>query len=220
MKILAAGDMHNHKEIAEGIIRELKKVNYDLFIGLGDYTKKEYFENLMKKIKTQKLCLTGNWDLDFKLPENNEIPNLFNYVKANFKAKDGDYKIIMLGAVFPSDFKKDILTWINDFKREKIIVCSHYPPYLLRDFAESGTHAGIPEFRELILRLKPSLWLCGHIHEAAGQTKFLRTTILNVSACDVKYNPIRIGYSIELDENGVKEIKEIKLKSKEKNKSG
>ncbi len=210
MKIFAVGDLHDQEKVEKGILKELETGDYELFIGLGDYTKKKYFEDLMKKIKIQKACLTGNWDFNFKMPENGSIPNLFNFVKVNLKAKDGEYKIVLLGAQIPPDFQKDIKDWLDDFDRSKLIICSHYPPYLLRDLAENGDHAGIKEFRDTILRLKPALWLCGHIHEASGFTKFLRTTILNASACDINYKPIRAGYSIDISENGIT-IQEIKL---------
>jgi len=210
MKIFAVGDLHNHKSIEQKILKELEKGNYELFIGLGDYTEKKYFENLMKKIKIQKICLTGNWDFNFETPENNEVPHLFNYVKANLKASDGEYKIVLLGSGIPSNFAKEVKEWVGDFDPKKLIICSHHPPYLLRDLADNGNHTGIKEFRDLLIRLKPALWLCGHIHEAYGISKFLRTTVVNASACNVNYEPMRAGYSIEITDKGVK-IKEVKL---------
>ena len=116
----------------------------------------------------------------------------------------------MIGATFPNDFMKDILEWVKDFDRNKLIVCSHYPPHLLRDLTQAGAHVGVKEFRDLIIKLKPALWMCGHIHEDSGKTKFLKTTVLNATVCDVNYKPVRAGYSVEITDKGVK-IDEVKL---------
>lgn len=207
MKLLTAGDFHNRIDFVHSIIKEANSGKYELFIGLGDYYKYEIYRELNEGIKIARIFTTGNWDLNSKLPGNNEYPNLYNFVRVDFKAKDGDYKIILMGAAFPQDFREQILEWVGDFPREKIIVATHYPPYLLRDFAHGNIRAGVPEFRELIIRLKPALWLCAHIHEDSGISRLMKTTVINASIIETGKT-----YAIEINENGLKDIEEISLK--------
>ena len=190
MKVLAAGDFHDNSEMIERIVEEANSGKYDLFLALGDYYTKEAYTNLMKPIDIMKLGISGNRDFNFDTPENEELPFLYNYTKANME----DWKVIALGAIYPEDFMKDIKEWLGDHPREKVIFASHYPPHMLCDLTYSGNHAGIPQFRELIMRNKPILWLCGHVHEAAGVKSLMKTTVVNAAITETGK-----AYSIEIE---------------------
>lgn len=61
------------------------------------------------------------------------------------------------------------------------VLASHPPPWgTPLDLVGSGQHAGSRSVRAFIEQHQPTLVLCGHIHEAAGQHRLGTTTILNL----------------------------------------
>ncbi len=202
MRIFAVADFHREADLQEAAIEEANSGQYDLFIGLGDYEEPEYYENLVDPIDIPFVALTGNWDFGFEPPDNNEYTNLFNYKEVEF----GDYRIVLLGAIYPDDYGEKIEAFFEDVPNEYRIVCSHYPPHMLGDLARTGTRAGFQEFRDLIMRHKPVLWMCGHIHEDFGAFELLDTTVLNCAAVESGK-----GWSIQLGEEGVEETEEVTL---------
>lgn len=207
LRILAIGDFHNSAELGDAAIHETKKEGgdkYDLFLALGDYYDREYYQRLVDNIddNVKTLAITGNRDFNFNPPDNDEYSKLFNYAKVDFE----DYKIVLLGTKFPPGFQSDIDRWIGDHDPKKLIFASHVPPRMLRDHTDTGVHPGFPKFKQLILKYKPALWLCGHIHEAYGTEKLLDTRVINASAYDSGK-----GYSVTL-KDGVESIEPVELK--------
>jgi Icc-related predicted phosphoesterase len=56
------------------------------------------------------------------------------------------------------------------------VLISHSPPYGTVDLSARGDHLGSKAIRDAVLRLKPRLVVCGHIHGSAGQTEYLGDT--------------------------------------------
>ena len=74
---------------------------------------------------------------------------------------------------------------------EKLHLVIHVPPYntALDEFAP-GKHAGSPTVREWVEREKPAFLFCGHIHETAGKSEMLGSTLcINVG---------KQGYTVEI----------------------
>lgn len=72
------------------------------------------------------------------------------------------------------------------------IILSHGPPYGYGDVTVprfGGINAGAQQALDAIDRVKPQLFVCGHIHEGRGQYQRDDTAILNVSAVDENYIP-------------------------------
>jgi Icc-related predicted phosphoesterase len=60
------------------------------------------------------------------------------------------------------------------------ILISHSPPKGAVDLSSSGQSLGSVSVRETVMRAKPQLVVCGHIHASAGQRKMIgNTTIVN-----------------------------------------
>lgn len=201
MKILAAGDFHEKEDLIDSVVKEANSGDYDLFLALGDYFTQESYERLMKPIDIRKLGVTGNRDFKFDTPENEQLPFLYNYTKANMD----DWKIVVLGAIYPDNFYEDIKKWVKGHPKEKLIFATHYPPHMILDLTHSGNRAGIPQFRNLLMRTKPVLWLCGHVHEAAGVKKLMKTTVVNAAVTDTAK-----AYSIEMGD-GVQSVEGVDL---------
>jgi Icc-related predicted phosphoesterase len=115
--------------------------------------------------------------------------------------------LILIGGDFPEDVKKDVEELIEDYDSEKVIIGSHYPPHKLKDRVHSGKRIGFEQFREIILKHKPALWACGHVHEDFGQDSLMGTTVLNAAAEETGK-----AYSVTIGEDGgVEEVEEIQL---------
>ncbi|MEM2864985.1 MAG: metallophosphoesterase family protein [Candidatus Bathyarchaeia archaeon] len=61
-----------------------------------------------------------------------------------------------------------------------LVVVSHSPPYGGRlDLTARGVHAGCKALRRFMEEAKPSLVVCGHIHEARGMEELSGTMVVN-----------------------------------------
>jgi len=78
-----------------------------------------------------------------------------------------------------------LLSLVNGIGKKRIFVF-HYPPKGVFDIIKdrksnpmNGKSAGIGFFREAILKFKPSLVFCGHMHEYQGFRKIGRSIVIN-----------------------------------------
>jgi Icc-related predicted phosphoesterase len=63
---------------------------------------------------------------------------------------------------------------------QRVVVLSHTPPRDTRlDRTRAGQHVGSQALRQLVEADKPSLVVCGHIHEARGVDRIGPTTVVN-----------------------------------------
>ncbi|MDY6769107.1 MAG: hypothetical protein SVW02_03315, partial [Candidatus Nanohaloarchaea archaeon] len=125
------------------------------------------------------------------------------YQKVEYE--DG-YKFLLLGAVYPDEFLEEAHEFFQGTPQEKRVVASHYPPHMLQDLADNGNRAGFPEFRELIMREKPALWTCGHIHEDFGKDALMDTVVVNAAAEESGK-----GWRVEMGEDGVEDAVQVEL---------
>jgi len=69
------------------------------------------------------------------------------------------------------------------------VLVSHSPPKGAVDLASSGSSLGSTAVRDVVMRLKPRLVVCGHIHACAGQRALLDTTpVINAGPQGVLYS--------------------------------
>ena len=74
------------------------------------------------------------------------------------------------------------------------ILITHSPPHGILDLCESG-HVGSKSLRRIMGRVKPKLWVCGHIHEGYGEFKDTTISgidyhIINASIMNDHYEPV------------------------------
>ncbi len=74
------------------------------------------------------------------------------------------------------------------------ILITHSPPHGILDLCESG-HVGSKTLRRIMGRVKPKLWVCGHIHEGYGEFKDTTISgidyhIVNASIMNEHYEPV------------------------------
>jgi Icc-related predicted phosphoesterase len=79
------------------------------------------------------------------------------------------------------------------------VIISHGPPKGILSFARAiGQDAGSQALTEAIQRVKPKLFVCGHIHEAYGKEELNGTIFVNASICDLQYDPVNDPIVIDL----------------------
>ena len=75
------------------------------------------------------------------------------------------------------------------------VLVSHSPPKGAVDVSSSGRSLGSTSVRNAVIRLKPKLVVCGHIHASAGQQAMIETTpIINAGPEGIIYPLDHIGF--------------------------
>ena len=201
LKMLVAGDFHAREELLEGCREELEENDYDLYINAGDYMDLEYAERLFEGLDVAAIGITGNRDLHMTEEDLEGLP-VFHFLEADI---DDEYNLIMIGGDFPDDVQEKVAEMIEGVDSDKLVICSHYPPKKLGDKIESGRRIGFDQFRRMIMKHKPALWVNGHVHEDFGENDLMGTKVLNASSFDSGK-----AYSVTLDDGEV-EVEEVVL---------
>jgi len=220
MKILAVTDLHGK---FQRLINYLKKNQVDLIVLAGDITNfgpSELGEEILNEISSfdiPVLAVPGNCD-----PE--QIHGKLDSSKAiNIHGRSVVVKNIGIcgfGGSNPTPFNtplefEEIEIYdeakkaIENIKDHEItLLVTHAPPYGTKaDLLPSGKHAGSKSLRKIIEEYKPSINICGHIHESRGIDKIGDTYIVNPGEMSEGY-----AYVIKIsDKNQEKEFIETEL---------
>ncbi|MEM5871421.1 MAG: metallophosphoesterase family protein [Candidatus Aenigmatarchaeota archaeon] len=171
MKVLCVSDYHKKEDVAKNVENIAKKENVDAIINCGDFLSESFAKNVLDKTKFRTFVVRGNWD-DKISTDNKKVSILVNEV---VKYKDFYFLGINWGHY------EEIKKLAKGIDRKKLIVISHDPPFGILDLTFYGSNAGMPELREIIEKIKPSLHVFGHIHESAGFLKHKGTLYVNAA---------------------------------------
>ncbi len=199
MKLLVFSDMHSDLEQTKKLLARAVEKDVDLVIVPGDLT--EFRKNLRTIIELLNSCpkpvyvLPGNHEIGEKYDKIVAMyPNVTDFHRGYFEFKD--YVFLGYGGDGFSrqdeEFRKISRKWYGKFKGRKIVLVTHGPPYLTKlDKLTEKRHVGNVDYRRFIERIKPKLFICGHLHETMGQQDTLGETIL--------INPCWEGAIVELE---------------------
>lgn len=183
----------------------------------GEYEKIQKFDDwcgsqiLSGNVKREVIAIAGNHDL--KAETNPEMweacINNFTYLKDEMiEIGDPNGRPIK---VYGSPWTPRFYDWAFNADRgseirkhwDKIPKCdiliTHGPPFGVLDKNQEGQHVGCVDLREAILRIRPKIHVCGHIHEGAGLGMLGSTLVINASSCNRRYEPINPVISIMID---------------------
>lgn len=203
--MLVTSDYHQKDDLLEATVKEIENGDYDIYVNLGDYMSEDYAEELFNRVSIPALGCTGNRDMMFSNEFlDGEVP-VYNFVEADI---DEEYLLILIGGDFPDDIKQKVTDLVEEHgDSSKVIIGSHYPPHKIGDRIHSGRRIGFEQFRELIIKEKPALWMNGHVHEDFGERELLGVPVLNAAAEETgKAFSVTIG-----DEGGVESIEIVDL---------
>ncbi|MFT4309334.1 MAG: metallophosphoesterase family protein [Candidatus Woesearchaeota archaeon] len=191
MRILAAADIHGDTELVKRLAEKALVENVDLVVLAGDLfhndmNTKNIIGPFVEKNK-RVVLLPGNHEsvatADFVAKQYNAV-NLHGY-----SVKDDDIGLFGCSAVnfghnLSEEDIEDMLQksheYIKDAKK-RIMVTHVHPTNSIMEGFTSFVH-GSPAVEKMIRKLKPDIFICGHVHEASGiEEKIGDTRVINVS---------------------------------------
>ena len=196
MKLLALADTHLE------FPRVSDLPNADLFIHAGDWTDIGYrhsklefarFESFLRDAKARYshvLALHGNHDLGFDngrwaqwgvTPINGltwQHPSGLTVHGVALTPAHHLPELLLEWQYMTIDEDEEDAAW--DFQRVDVVV-SHGPPFGYLDLTNSGQRIGSRSAVSYIRTRQPQVFICGHVHEAAGEAQLRETRILNVA---------------------------------------
>ena len=193
MKILAAGDLHGDRSLANKLAEKADKEKVKLVILCGDLTSKDEADKtpgiigpFLKKNK-KVLIIPGNHDTlattDF-LAEFYNIKNIHGYsVKYEDIGLFGcGFANIGLNQLSEAEIFSTLKNANEKIKSmKKRIMVTHVHPSGIKMEKLSNFVKGSSGVTKAINKLKPDIVLCSHIHEAEGlEEKIGSTRIINV----------------------------------------
>lgn len=175
LRILAAGDLHGSRDLAEKLAKKAKKEKVDLVVLAGDIhgpveDSKGLIGPFLKR-KKKVVFVPGNWDTSIEAAS---IRNIYD-----IKNLDGYYVnyngVSILGVGNPDfelemDDKKAWEKLKRNFEKisvgNKKVLVSHVHPHGGK--AEFSGFPGSKALRKAIDKFKPDLVIASHVHEAEG----------------------------------------------------
>ncbi len=192
MKILCSSDFHGVKPVQMKSIIKNNKI--DAILSGGDYSphgwggegdSEEGPLKFLTKLGVPVFSVFGNIDQDKDFFEDFDSNNRnFNFIHLK-KVRIKDYYVLGIGDFYLDSFALKKFEKLLKEKPDKTIVLSHYPPEGAVDITDFGMHVGSKELRDLVEKYKPPLFVCGHIHEAAGIENIGKTIVVNVAMRNV-----------------------------------
>ncbi len=100
---------------------------------------------------------------------------------------------------FTVDTEEELAIKFSLIPDDTDILITHSPAYNVFDMIESGKGVGSKSLLSIILKIKPKIHVCGHIHENGGQfMECTNTTFVNSSHVNERYQPVNKPVRIEL----------------------
>ena len=192
MKLLCTSDLHGIVPVQMAKIVKEKKVDAILYGGDfsphgwgGEGESTEEPMNFMTGLGVPVFSVFGNIDPEESFFEEfDQKHKNFSFIHLK-RVKVKNWYILGIGDFYFDDYALKAAESLLKQKPEKTIILSHYPPRGVLDRTDFGSHVGSQELRDLIKKYKPPLFLCGHIHEAAGTDKLGKTVVVNMAMKNV-----------------------------------
>jgi Icc-related predicted phosphoesterase len=199
----------------------------DIAIFCGDFSDRGSKSNTEQFLRwyasqdqcTKKVMIAGNHDLCLD-PKFDDETGADNWIDPLMKKYENDViylqarQIKLFGlkiwgcAVTPDFFPQH---WAFNMPRgEKIagiwelipssadIIVTHGPVYGKLDLCMDG-NVGCNDLKEVVERIQPKVFACGHIHEGYGQDEENGITYINASICNGSYRPVNLPITVTLN---------------------
>ncbi len=213
MKILALTDIHGAYKHAAEIVAAAPA---DVVVIGGDLTTvgsvkeaEEAIKLLQSAANATLLCVSGNMDL----PQHDQMQERMGVSLNARGVKVGDVGFFGVSAApisplhTPYEITEEEISERIGRGYAQVQGCTstvfvpHAPPYGTKvDIIHAGLHVGSTAVRDFIEDARPSVVICGHIHEARGQDILDATQIVNCGpAFNGFYAEINIGDTISIE---------------------
>lgn len=186
MRVLAFADVHGKESSLKALEKKAEKA--DVLVCAGDFT---FFEESMRKVLRRLnsfgkkiLLVHGNHEEPRNVIE--LVKKLKNITYIHKKThRMGKYVFVGHGgegfALTSEDFER-FARKLKFKKNDRIVLVNHQPPHRTKlDFV--WAHHGNKSYKKFIVKHKPILAICGHLHETAGmEDKVGKTKLINPGA--------------------------------------
>ncbi len=195
MKLLLFSDLHTDEAAARKLVEQSRSA--DILVGAGDFASVRRHINMcidiLKVIDKPAVLVAGNNETTEELLDACGEWKQAHVLHGNGVTISGLSFFGIGGGVPVTPFG----SWSYDFTEEDAtrllrdcpsgcILVSHSPPKGAVDVSSRGLSFGSVAVRDAIVRTQPSLVVCGHIHESAGQRAMIgSTTVINAGPAGI-----------------------------------
>jgi Icc-related predicted phosphoesterase len=200
VKLLLFSDLHNDVDAARRLVERARSV--DVVVGAGDFCNARRGLRLcldvLRAIDRPAVLVAGNNETTDELREACRDWPAAHVLHGSGVSLDGVEFFGLGGGVPVTPFGP----WSYDFTEEQArqllancpaggVLVSHSPPKGTVDVSSRGQSLGSVAVREAVLRLKPALVVCGHIHGSAGERATLGcSTVINAGPDGVEWDRV------------------------------
>ena len=179
MKILAFSDLHRDAAMAEAIVNESRGA--DVVVGAGDFAScglgHEDTLNILRRVTLPFVLVPGNHD-DFGALRAACADWPLAHLLHGQSVVIGGVPFFGIGlgsgVIDPEPWNKVLdeteAAQMLTHCPEHAVLVSHSPPHGIADRQKDGRHAGSAALRDAIGRRQPRITICGHVHNAWGQS--------------------------------------------------
>jgi Icc-related predicted phosphoesterase len=179
MKLLLFSDLHNDRDAARDLVKRAR--HFDLLVGAGDFCNAHSglsgCVGIFRKSDRPIVLVAGNNETTDELhAECIDWPAA--HILHGTSAEINGVTFFGVGGGIPIT---PFGSWSYDFDESQAaellapcpagcVLVVHSPPLGCVDASSRGQHIGSTAIRDAILRVRPKLVVCGHIHGSSGQT--------------------------------------------------
>lgn len=185
MKILAFTDSHGSPSDLVVIAKKASKA--DIIVCAGDFTifenEIQYIMQQLEKLPKKVLIIHGNHEEDVTV---DVLAKHFTNIEFIHKKiiVVGEYAFIGYGGGGFSTYEPEFEMWIEKnkekLKGKKVVLVTHGPPYGTKCDKLASGYAGNKSFTSYAKKEKPTLLICGHLHELFyKKDKIGKTLVIN-----------------------------------------
>jgi Icc-related predicted phosphoesterase len=185
LKLLLFSDLHCSREAAESLLR--RSAGADILVGAGDFANQRHnirvCIDILRNIDRPAVLVPGNNESTSELTQAcQDWPSA--HVLHGTSVTVGPLTFFGIGGGIPVT---PFGAWSCDYTEEEAaemlgtcpagcVLVSHSPPKGAADLSGDGGSHGSTAVRDAVLRTKPVLVVCGHIHASAGQQNAIGPT--------------------------------------------
>jgi Icc-related predicted phosphoesterase len=197
MKLLLFSDLHADVEAARRLVEMARSA--DVLVGAGDFgTVRRHVRvcvDILRAIDKPAVLVAGNNETTEELIEACRDWPRATVLHGSGVTVDG-VRFFGIGGGIPVtpfgswsyDFTEDQAAALLEGCPAGCVLLSHSPPRGAVDVSSRGKSLGSEAVREAVLRARPSLVVCGHIHESAGRHAMIGSTpVVNAGPAGVEW---------------------------------
>jgi Icc-related predicted phosphoesterase len=182
MKLLLFSDLHNDRDAARALVKRSRGA--DVVVGAGDFANAHSglsgCVGIFRKLNQPLILVAGNNETTDELrdecadwPAAHVLHGTAAEVAGlTFFGVGGGIPVTPFGS-WSYDFDEDQTAELLAPCPEGCVLVVHSPPQGCVDVSGRGVHLGSTAIRDAILRVRPRLVVCGHIHGSGGMTETL-----------------------------------------------